>query len=133
MVTKISEIVSEKLMGVGGVVKDRVVDALVEKELANRQAIVIEAVVKLESLHAALRRIKPDSVLYNLDGTKASESYTKAKLDEKKKLDEQAAKLDKAIESCLTSDKPDFAALKALTDKTSVKPVKDDEADKPAD
>jgi hypothetical protein len=93
----------------------RVTDALVEKELADRAATVIDACGKLEALDQAIRRIKPDQKQVNENGELVSQTFSQSKYDELKKLKEQRDKLDKLIDKAFT-EHPDFPALKKAAD-----------------
>jgi hypothetical protein len=107
--------VQKRVAGSGDDLQAAVVEAMVRKELAGREAAIIEALGKLDALDSAIRRLRPDDVKYDADGNKVSEAYSKAKYDELKKLREQRDKLDKLIDRAFTTT-PDFAAMKKAAD-----------------
>ena len=101
--------------------QERLIVALKEKELAGRLATLVEAMGKVEHLRTAIRRVKADEVQYDIDGNKLVEAYSKAKVDERKKLVEQLERMDKLVSKCLT-EQPDFGALKKASDAVQLKP-----------
>ena len=97
-IKSINVAVAEKIAAVGSKsAVDAVVELLVKTEV-NRRADALEKALKLhEETFRELRKVKPDQVTYNLDGTKATETYSKAAIDSNKKLNEKLAKIDKAV------------------------------------
>lgn len=97
-IKSINVAVAEKIAAVGSKIAiDTVVDNLVKTEV-NRRADALEKVLKLhEDTFREIRKVKPDQVTYNLDGTKATETYSKAAIDNNKKLTEKLAKIEKAV------------------------------------
>lgn len=103
--------VADKIKGSGDAVRQRLVDAMVEKELAQRVDLLDKAFQKRFELLTALRKIdRADQETYNADGTVATQSYTKARLDEIKKAKEALEKHENALEKALSSN--DFSKLK---------------------
>lgn len=94
-------------------VSKRVVSALVEQELERRTQLVLKALEKKETLEKELVKFKPDVVSYKEDNTVASESWSKANLDNKKKTADSLAKIDAAIEAAVSGNDYDKLA-KAL-------------------
>lgn len=100
-------------------IQDELVNLLVRRELDKRVSLLDSALSKLDELRKNLNKIKPDNVLYDETGAIVQNSYTKAKLDEKKKATEKVEKLDKAIESALALSAPDaFQKLKEAVEKS---------------
>jgi hypothetical protein len=103
--------VADKIKGSGDAVRQRLVDAMVEKELAQRVELLDKAFQKRFELLTGLRKIdRADQETYNADGSVATQSYTKARLDEIKKAKEALEKHENALEKALTSN--DFSKLK---------------------
>jgi N-glycosylase/DNA lyase len=103
--------VADKIKGSGDAVRQRLVDAMVEKELAQRVELLDKAFQKRFELLTGLRKIdRADQETYHADGSVATQSYTKARLDEIKKAKEALEKHENALEKALTSN--DFSKLK---------------------
>jgi hypothetical protein len=108
----IVDAVKSRLNNTGGQLAKYVEDRLVEEELRKREVIVFEAFAKLQELVGLHSKIRPDDVTYNGDGEKASETYSKKKIDEKMALKKAIEKLDKAINAIFDGTSNDFDALK---------------------
>lgn len=107
--------VSEKVELASKSVKDKVVEMLAEKEVQARTDATMSVLAKLNETNKELNKMKPDNVLYDVDGKEVSATYTKAKLDERKKLIEKRDSLDKALTLALV--KNDFSKVKELANK----------------
>jgi len=70
-------------------VEEAVVNTLVERELTKRSEVVVQCMDTLGKLEGDLRKIKPDQVSYDSDGKIISESFSRNKFEEKKKLIER--------------------------------------------
>ena len=77
----------------------RVVDSLVEKEVARRAQTIEKAIELATQKERELNKFKPDVETY-VEGVK-QESYSKAKWEEKVKAEAELAKLEEAIETAL--------------------------------
>lgn len=97
---KVSEVISSS----NEEVINRVVGVFVEKELSRRVDSLVSAFNSLEEKNKELAKVKPDHVLYDQDGNKTTESYTKDKVDEVKKLKESIKKVETAINAALEGD-----------------------------
>lgn len=105
--------VAERLATAGATVKDAVVDHLYKEELDRRTNAALKAVSKLEDLEKQLRKAnKPDQVQYDGEGKEVSSSYSKAVVDELKKLREEKAKYEGALNKALEEN--DFSKLLEL-------------------
>lgn len=103
--------VADKIKGSGEAVRQRLVAAMVEKEVSQRVDLLDKAFQKRFELLTALRKVdRADQETYNADGTVATQSYTKARLEEIKKAKEALEKHENALEKALTSN--DFSKLK---------------------
>jgi hypothetical protein len=101
--------VAEQLAAIAPQVAENIINHLVTKELTRRSDAIIQAIATSEKLSKDLAKLKPDNVLYNEDGTVASSTYTKAKLDEKSKITTQIKKIEDAIEKALANN--DYSLL----------------------
>jgi len=108
------ELVKARLASSGGELAKRVENVLFDKEMVNRQGILLDAVTKAEILAKAVSKIKPDMVQYTEDGKVASCTYSKVKLDERKRIVEGLDKLNKAIDKIVVDNGGDFEGLKKL-------------------
>ena len=107
--TTLQETVASTISGSGDNVAQKVVDFFVQKETDRRVTALTAAVTSLEADEKSLLKIKPDQQSYNADGTVAQEFYSKAKIEERKKLTEKIEKLKKAVSKAL--EKNDFGDL----------------------
>lgn len=96
--------VSEAVKGSTQQVKDRLRDLLIEREISNRVELLDKALVKLKEAKKELDKIRPDMESYDEDGKKVSSTYSKAKLDERKKATELKDKIEKALEQALEGE-----------------------------
>lgn len=98
--------------GSPSVLFSRVVDALAEETVAKRVQQVTSAYTEWLKQDKEIKRVKPDVVSYNADGTVKDEAWTKAGLDAKKKITDRIAKIEKAITNAL--EKNDWQAMNDL-------------------
>lgn len=88
--------------------KDKILDAITNKfvqdELNRRTDLLTRLVTTTTTFRKEGAKIKPDLTTYNIDGSVASESWSKAQLDKKKKFEEKLAKADKAFERALNEN-----------------------------
>ena len=88
-------------------VEEAVVNTLVERELTKRSEAVVQCMDTLGKLEGDIRKIKPDQVSYDSDGKIISESFSRNKFEEKKKLIERIGKYTSAITKAI--EKADFS------------------------
>jgi hypothetical protein len=103
-IQSISTAVAERLASIAPEVTGKVVDHLVTKELNRRSEAVITALQEIDKLNVDLKKVKPDVVTYNDDGSVASSNWTKAKLEEKNKVQQRITKLTSAVDKALGSN-----------------------------
>jgi hypothetical protein len=96
--------VADRISKIAPAVTDKVIEHLVNKELMRRSEAVINGMSELDKLKNEARKMKPDMISYNLDGSIASSTWSKAKLDEKNKADQKIEKITKAIDKALTDN-----------------------------
>lgn len=97
--------IAEQITSLAPQVEADVVDALVQRELNKRSEAVVIVMDQLSKLELDLRKIKPDQT-FDGEGKVVSETYTKAKFEELKKLREKITKFSSAITKAL--EKADF-------------------------
>lgn len=103
--------VASRIKESGPQVYARLRDAMVEKEIASRVDLLDKAFQKRFQLLTDLRKVdRPDQETYNADGSVATASYTKPRLEEIRKAKEALAKHENALEKALASN--DFSKLK---------------------
>ena len=103
--------VADRIKQSGPEVYNRLRDAMVEKELAERVSLLDKGVQKRFQLMTELRKVdKPDNETFNADGSLASGTYSKPRLEEIKKAKEALAKHENALEKALAHN--DFSKLK---------------------
>lgn len=113
---EIQKKIAEQIGGISPKVADDVVEALVNRELSKRSAAIVQALDGLSELEKQLKRTKPDQASYNADGSVASETFSKSKLDELLKLKGKIEKYIKAIDKALTGDMGDVYNLNSNKD-----------------
>lgn len=109
--TSITNAVADKIAAISPAVNEKVIDALVVRELEKRTDAVLSGLDKLRGLQNDLKKIRPDvGGFYDEDGNETKpNAYSKAKFDERKKLLEQIEKITKALD--LAIDKGDMSKL----------------------
>lgn len=118
--------VAESIANIAPKVEDQVVEVIVERELEKRATAIVKAMDTLSKFETDLRKIKPDQTSFSETGEKVSETYSKAKLEEKNKLTQKIEKNTKAINKALeTGDYQDVYNL----NKQGGEPSKQDTAD----
>lgn len=105
----ISAAIAARLADVAPLTRSKVVEHFAQKMATKQADALIAGIDKLDGLQKDLLKNKPDNVLFNEGGTQVSASYTKPKLEERNKLIEQIAKLEKAIDKA--DSKEDFGDL----------------------
>lgn len=93
-------------------IRSRVVATLVEAESASRAELLSAALVERKKTEAEIRKINPEVKTYDEDGKVLSETYTKQQVDDRKKLKDKLAKVDKEISKAITD--ADYEGLKNL-------------------
>ena len=94
--------------------RQRVIDDLAQQELDRRVSVLATALGKRKELSIQVKKVKPDQVFYDAEGNKTSESFTKAKADELKKLKNKLEKLDGLINTVIEA--PSAEAYQKLGD-----------------
>jgi hypothetical protein len=98
----IRESISKKIKESNPTVVEGVIDSLVKDELEKRKEMVKKGVEKYEELEKAFNKMKPDHIMYNLDGTEQSSSWSKDGLEKYNKAKKELEALNTAIENAIT-------------------------------
>lgn len=100
---KIHEIVAQRLEKSKGDVREAVIESFVSKENDRRASLLIKAVNKAEELEKAIAKIKPDQHNYDGNGDLLSSTFSEQKMKELKKVKQERAKLDQAMDEAFDS------------------------------
>lgn len=96
--------VAEKIAGSTSKIVDSVVDQFVTQELNRRTDLLFKAVVECNKLRDDFKKIKADVQTFDINGKVVTESWSKSKVDERKKASELLKKKEKVIEKALAGD-----------------------------
>lgn len=99
----IRESISKKIKESNTSVIEGVIDSLVKEEIERRKEMVKKGVEKYEELEKLFKKMKPDNVLYNTDGTEQTSSWTKTGLENYNKSKKELETLNSAIESAVVN------------------------------
>ena len=108
----VTESVAEKLAQAGPTVREKVLNALTEKEITRRSNAIIQALGKLDDLEVQLKKVKPDQTSFDESGNKLSETYSQKRLEERTKLSKNIKRYQDAINTALEHNK--FEPLESL-------------------
>ena len=78
-------------------------------EVEVRKNLILDGLKLHDELKDKLSKIKPDVLTYDAEGKVSSENFSKAKVDEKLKLEKQFKEIETALN--LASDKGDYKKL----------------------
>jgi F0F1-type ATP synthase beta subunit len=105
----LKETVAERIAGLGPEVQTGVADVLVEQVKKKRIDAVLTALNLKDEKEKELKKIKPVQT-FNADSTVASETFSKADNDNRKKLTEAITKIEKALNEAL-GETPNYENL----------------------
>src|SRR3954468_3827445 len=106
-VQSLRERVEQAIAGSGETVVSRVVDSFVDTEIKRRADVLTAGVNAMRQLEADLKKIRPDVVHVNEDGTPATSVYTPSKQKELANQRQKIANLDAAISVVLEKQDAD--------------------------
>ncbi len=112
----LAEKFGDALKAIAPKVVDKVVEALVEREVNKRSAAVVEVFDKLRRLETDRKKLKPDLLQFNDAGEQTTAAWSKDSIDRRKKLDEQIKKHTNAIAKAL--DDGDYSLVYDLQNKS---------------
>jgi hypothetical protein len=95
-----------------GEVSGQVVNHFVHEEISGRVDKTIKAVNELKALEGQLRKLRPDQEQYDEAGKLAVAYYSKAKLEDRKKVTEKIERVEAALTDVF--QKANFDKLKKL-------------------
>lgn len=105
----INEKVAEQIASAGNEIAERVINLLAEKDKEKRVLVLVQAIGELDTMNKELTKIKADQLSFDSEGKPVSETWSKAKLDERNSKTGKRDKLEAAINLAL--EKNDFGAL----------------------
>src|SRR5271157_3653888 len=108
----LKETVAEKIAGLGPVVHEAVATALADQVKEKRVKAVLTALNLKEEKEKEIKKIKPEQT-FDGEGKVASEFYTKANNDTRKKTTEKITKIEAALAAAL-GETPNFEKLFAV-------------------
>lgn len=95
---KISQVASDKAI-------EAVVNHLVDIEIKRRADALEKAINIYEETNRELRKIKPDNILYDLNGKVLSENYSKNAYENHRKLTEKLQRIEKIVKAATEENK----------------------------
>ena len=101
--------IANKIKDLGPKVHEKVVDAVVNRELDKRSTAIVKAIDDLDKLSKQFKKLGPDIISYDEKGAKISENFSKARIDERNKASGKIDKWTKALNKALESS--DFGDL----------------------
>lgn len=97
--------VAAKITALAPLVEDKVVDAIVDREVSKRSDALVKLIDAVDIFERDLKKVKPKQT-FDIDGKVISESYDKQTLEERNKLVKKISKYTTAISKAL--EKSDF-------------------------
>jgi hypothetical protein len=123
----LKETVAEKIASLGPVVQEAVATALADQVKEKRVKAVLTALNLKEEKEKELKKIKPEQT-FDGEGKVASEFYTKANNDLRKKTQEALTKIEKALNEALDPEKPNYENLFKVVQNKGAEAPKEDAA-----
>lgn len=110
----IREAVAAGLTNLGGRTRESVIEYFAAAKAEKQAQALIKGLDKLNGFERELQKInRPDVITYDSEGAQASATFSKERIEERKKLNEQIEKLSNAINKA--DDTNDFDKLFELT------------------
>ena len=97
----IKETISKKIKEANPEVLIGLIDTLVQEEVSKRKDMVKKGIEKYEELESSYKKMKPDNVTYNQDGSEASKLWSKDALDKFNKAGKEIESLNNALNSAI--------------------------------
>ena len=117
----LKEQIAERVASLGPAVQEGVVATLVDEVKDKRVKAVLTVLNLLEEAQKELKKIKPEQS-FDAEGKVASEFYTKANNDSRKKTTEKIAKMEAALGLAL-GENPNFEKLFAVAQNKGAAPA----------
>ena len=99
----IKEAISAKIKESNPLVLSGLIDELVEKEIRRRKETIKAGIEKYEELEISLKKMKPDNITFNQDGSQASSSWSKDALDKFNKATKELEQLNTALDNAINN------------------------------
>lgn len=104
----LNDVVAEKLINCNSLLVDKLAQLRADQIIKERLDKLSKIYVNYYDLQSKLDKFKPDNVQYDIEGKVVTETYSKAKLDERSKLIKDLNKLTNLL-NCLETN--DFSQL----------------------
>jgi hypothetical protein len=101
--------VADKIKNSAPEVQEKLISLLTEREITLRVNLLDKAFGELKTLQTDMYKLKADQESFNEAGEVIARTFSKARLDERKKLQEKLEKLENSIGKALEGD---FSKLK---------------------
>ncbi len=108
----IGQKVAASITDAGPAILSKVIDKLASLEIEKRADALLNGVNAAISAKRELQKIKPDQQSFDASGKVVTETYSKAKVEERKKAEEKLAKIEAAVEKAV--NKNDFSGVLGL-------------------
>lgn len=117
---KIIDIVSERIVGSSETIFNAVVEARTQIEVNKRVGLVESTLTKLQDAKKNISKLSKADINtgYDAEGVKLPDSFSKERIEELKKVKEQAEKVDKLLNTAMESQlKDDWNKLEEAVNK----------------
>lgn len=94
---EIQKDIKTRLVSTNDVVREKYIEGEVASKVVERVALLKSAIAKAVEIDKEIKKIKPDQVLYDVNGAVVQEYYSKAVSDKLKELKDKSVKLEAAI------------------------------------
>lgn len=100
----VREAVAERLAASSNIVAERVITALLEETLSKRVSQISECLTLQDKINKELKKLTPDNITYQADGTVLYSGYTKQRLEDINKTKKKLDTITKAIDDALVGN-----------------------------
>lgn len=104
--------VAAQISSAGPTILGKVIEKLAQVEIEKRAEALLNAVNSAVATQRELYKVKPDIVALDGNGKEVTSNWSKAKYDEKKKLEEKLAKIEAAVTKAVKEN--DFSGVLSL-------------------
>lgn len=109
-VAELREAVAVGIKALGTAPAEAVISNLVQKELDRRVDVIMRGLEAWQKASRELSAIKPDQKSFGSDGKIVAETFSEAKIKERKEAGEKFQKISEAMEKAL-AEEPDFQPI----------------------
>lgn len=124
----IKETVAGNIASLSTAVEASVVGVLTEQVKEKRVKAILSGLDLKEAVEKDLKKSKPDQQSFGPDNKLLSETYSKKAMEDKKKLEEKLANIEKALNAALDATAPDYKKLFELINNKGNAPAADKQA-----